>query len=203
MNAYPGPISRAIEELRKLPGIGRRTAQRLVLHLVAAAPGRLDRLAAALAALERDIRRCSHCHHLTDVDPCTLCTDPTREDEVICVVEQPSDLMAVEASGEYHGRYHVLHGVLDPLAGVGPDDLTVASLLQRIRREPVKEIILATNYSVEGEATAAYIVQQMQAAASTDLRISRPAQGIPAGAEVEYTDRLTLARALRGRRDFN
>jgi recombination protein RecR len=157
-------------------------------------------LAAAIADLEEGIRPCSICHQITDVDPCAICTDPGRDGNVLCVVETPSDVLAVEESGEYRGRYHVLHGVLNPLAGVGPESLTIESLQRRLAAGEVQEVILATNTGVEGEATAAYVARSM---AGLQVRYTRPAQGMPAGGELEYTDRLTLARALRGRQGLD
>jgi len=200
MSALPGPLARVIEELRKLPGIGPKSAQRLALHLVRRPPDEIAALATAVDALREGIRPCSVCHQITDVDPCAICANPLRERDIICVVEQPTDLLAVEDTGEYRGLYHVLHGVLNPLGGVGPESLTVDSLERRLAGGDVREVILATNAGVEGEATAAYLARRLQ---RPELRLSRPAQGLPAGGELEFTDRLTLTRALRGRRDLD
>ena len=196
MSSFPEPIDRLIAELRKLPGIGTKSAQRLVFHLVGRPPDQIRALAEAVDALREGIRECSTCHQITDVDPCRICTDPARDGAVICVVEQPADVLAVEESGEFRGRYHVLGGALDPLAGVGPESLHVESLERRLAGGDVRELILATNAGVEGEATASFLARRM---GQEGLRISRPAQGLPVGGELGYTDRLTLARALRGR----
>jgi recombination protein RecR len=200
VSAYPGPLARVIDELRKLPGIGAKSAQRLAFHLVGRPRSDVHDLAGALVALTDSLRPCSRCHQITDVEPCALCGDAGRDRQVICVVEHPSDVLAIEGSGEYRGLYHVLHGVLDPLAGVGPEQLTIASLEGRLAGGEVGELILATNAGVEGEATASYIARRL---ARPGLRLTRPAQGMPAGGEVEFTDRLTLARALRGRRELD
>ncbi len=198
--AYPGPLARLIDELRKLPGIGAKSAQRLAFHLVGRPASEIRALAGALEGLAEGLRPCSACRQITDVDPCALCADPGRDRRIICVVEHPSDALAIEESGEYRGLYHVLHGVLDPLAGVGPGELTVDALEARLAQGQVTELILATNAGVEGEATASYLARRLS---RPGLRLSRPAQGMPAGGEVEFTDRLTLARALRGRRDLD
>jgi len=200
MPSFPAPVARLIEELRKLPGIGSKSAQRLVFHLIARPGDQVRALAAAVADLEEGIRPCSTCHQITDEDPCAICRDPGRDTTVICVVENPSDVLAVEESGEYRGLYHVLHGVLNPLAGIGPESLTIHSLQKRLADSDVQEVILATNTGVEGEATAAYLVRSL---AGSGIRCTRPAQGMPAGGELEYTDRLTLARALRGRQGLD
>ena len=200
MPSFPLPVARLIEELRKLPGIGGKSAQRLVFHLIARPADQVRALAAAVADLEEGIHPCSTCHQITDVDPCTICSDPGRDATVLCVVESPSDVLAVEESGEYRGLYHVLHGVLNPLAGIGPESLTIKSLHQRLASGEVTEVILATNTGVEGEATAAYVARSL---ADLQVRFTRPAQGMPAGGELEYTDRLTLARALRGRQTLD
>jgi recombination protein RecR len=200
MTSFPAPVARLIEELRKLPGIGGKSAQRLVFHLIARPDEQVRSLAAAIADLEEGIRPCSICHQITDVDPCSICSDPGRDASLLCVVETPSDVLAVEESGEFRGRYHVLHGALNPLAGIGPESLTIESLHQRLAAGEVQEVILATNTGVEGEATAAYLARSL---AGTQVRFTRPAQGMPAGGELEYTDRLTLARALRGRQGLD
>ncbi len=200
MTSFPGPVARLIDEFRKLPGIGSKSAQRLVFHLIARPADDVRSLAAAVADLEEGVRPCQLCHQITDLDLCSVCSDPGRDTTVICVVERPSDVLAVEDSGEYRGLYHVLHGVLNPLAGIGPEALTIASLEQRLAPGTVHELILATNAGVEGEATASYLARRL---ARGELRITRPAQGMPAGSELEYTDRLTLARALRGRQNLD
>lgn len=200
MTSFPDPVARLIDEFRKLPGIGSKSAQRLVFHLIARPGDDVRSLAAAITDLEEGIRPCQTCHQITDIDPCAICIDPGRDHSVICVVERPSDVLAVEGSAEFRGLYHVLHGVLNPLAGIGPESLTIESLEQRLAPGTVHEVILATNAGVEGEATASYLARRL---AAGNLRITRPAQGMPAGSELEYTDRLTLARALRGRRTMD
>ncbi|TDI44612.1 MAG: recombination protein RecR [Acidobacteria bacterium] len=200
MTSFPDPVARLIDEFRKLPGIGSKSAQRLVFHLIARPGDDVRSLAAAITDLEEGIRPCRTCHQITDIDPCAICIDPGRDHSVICVVERPSDVLAVEGSAEFRGLYHVLQGVLNPLAGIGPESLTIESLEQRLAPGTVHEVILATNAGVEGEATASYLARRL---AAGNLRITRPAQGMPAGSELEYTDRLTLARALRGRRTMD
>ena len=196
MTSFPEPLARLIAELRKLPGIGSKSAQRLVFHLVGRPRDQIRALAQAIDDLREGVRPCSRCHQITDVDPCRVCTDLGRDSHILCVVEQPADVLAVEDSGEYHGLYHVLGGALDPLAGIGPESLHIDSLERRLAESPVRELILATNAGVEGEATATYLARRL---ARDGLRVSRPAQGLPVGGELGYTDRLTLARALRGR----
>jgi len=200
MTSFPGPVARLIEEFRKLPGIGSKSAQRLVFHLLARPAIDVRSLATALADLEEGVRPCRVCHQITDIDPCAVCSDTARDTTMICVVERPSDVLAVEGSGEYRGLYHVLDGVLNPLAGIGPEALNIDSLEERLASGTIRELILATNAGVEGEATASYLARRL---AAKDLCITRPAQGMPAGGELEYTDRLTLARALRGRRTLD
>lgn len=196
MPSFPEPVARAIAEFRKLPGIGHKTAQRLIFHLISRPAEQMAALARAVDGLRDGVRPCSRCHQITDVDPCRICTDPARDAGVICVVEQPADVLAVEESGEYRGRYHVLGGALDPLAGIGPEALHLEELERVLADGQVREVILATNASVEGEATATYLARRL---ACDNLTVSRPAQGLPVGGELGYTDRLTLARALRGR----
>ncbi|MFQ5669671.1 MAG: recombination mediator RecR [Acidobacteriota bacterium] len=200
MADYPEPIARVIAELRKLPGIGAKTAQRLTFHLVTRPGADIGALAAAIGALEKQIRSCSRCYSITDIDPCRICSEPGREASLLCVVEQPGDVQVVEETGEYRGLYHVLHGVLDPLAGVGPETLRIEALARRVHEGGVREVILATGTSAEGEATATFLTRRL---ARPGLRITRPAQGMPAGGELEFTDRLTLARALRGRQPLD
>jgi recombination protein RecR len=199
MAAFPPPVSRLIEELTRLPGIGEKTAMRLVFHLLRTERHHVDALAAALAGLRDGTRLCSTCFGLTDTDPCRLCDDSQRSSEVICVVEEPADLAAVERSGQFKGRYHVLHGALAPLDGVGPEELRVKELLHRLGNGHVAEIILATNPTVEGEATALYLAKLIK---PLGIRVTRIAHGIPVGGDVEYADTVTLSRALEGRREM-
>jgi recombination protein RecR len=192
-------MNRLIQELAKLPGIGEKTAARLAFHVLRADRSLADGLAAALRALKDQTRLCSVCHGLTESDPCPICGDPRRSDSSICVVEEPADLIAIERSKGFQGRYHVLHGALSPLDGVGPEELQIAGLLQRLRGDHVTEVIIATNPTVEGEATALYLAKLIKPLGVT---VSRIANGIPMGGDVEYADVVTLGRALDGRREM-
>jgi recombination protein RecR len=193
------PIARLVKELAKLPGIGEKTAQRLAFHILEAGPAYAGELAAAVTGVVRDVRLCSGCQTLTDTDPCPICRDPERDGRLICVVESVPDLLAVERTHEFRGRYHVLHGALSPLDGVGPSDLKLRELLLRLEREPAEEVVVATNPDVEGEATALYLVKLLK---PLGLRVTRIAQGVPMGGDLEYADQVTLARALAGRREL-
>lgn len=199
MPAFPPPVARLIEELTRLPGIGEKTATRLAFHFLRTERMHVEALAAALSALRDATRLCSTCLGLTDVDPCSLCSDPERSDTLVCVVEEPADLAAVERSGQFRGRYHVLHGTLAPLDGVGPDDLRIAELLRRLAAGVIEEVIVTTNPTVEGEATALYLAKLIK---PLGVRVSRIAHGLPVGGDVEYTDNVTLGRALEGRREM-
>jgi recombination protein RecR len=194
---YAPPIQALIDELRRLPGVGERTAQRLCFSLLHRPPEEVTRLAEALLAARRDIRECSTCCDLTDVDPCRICSDPSRDQSVTCVVEEAQDVVAVERTGEYRGLYHVLHGALSPVRGMGPEALRIAPLLARLARGTVKEVIAATNPTVEGEATSLYLSKLLN---PMGLRVSRIAQGLPSGTSLDHVDELTMARALEGRR---
>ncbi|HHV54285.1 MAG TPA: recombination protein RecR [Firmicutes bacterium] len=194
---YPRPLQQLMEELGKLPGIGPKTAQRLALYLVGRPAGEVQALARALIEASEKTILCSRCFNLTDVDPCALCTDPRRNDRLLCVVEQPRDVFALERTREFHGRYHVLHGAISPIEGIGPDDLRIKELLRRLSEQPVEEVILATNSTVEGEATAMYLVRLLKPAG---IKVSRIAYGLPVGGDLEYVDEVTLSRALEGRR---
>ncbi len=194
----PGPISRLVGELSKLPGVGEKTAARLAFHILRAPLEDAKALASAITDLRDKIRLCGVCWDFTELDPCPLCRDARRDSSMICVVAQPQDVLAIERAGGYSGRYHVLHGVLSPLDGVGPDDLRVAELVKRCGGE-VKEVIIATNPSVEGETTAVYLAKLLR---PLGVRCSRIATGVPMGGELEYADRLTLSRAINGRREI-
>jgi recombination protein RecR len=194
----PGPIGRLVGELSKLPGIGEKTAARLAFHILRAPLDDATALAAAITDLRVKIRLCSVCWDFTELDPCPLCRDARRDPSLVCVVAQPQDVLAIERAGGYSGRYHVLHGVLSPLDGVGPDDLRVAELVRRCSGE-IKEVIVATNPSVEGETTAVYLSKLLR---PLGVRCSRIATGVPMGGELEYADRLTLSRAIDGRREI-
>ncbi|MGB9879388.1 MAG: recombination mediator RecR [Anaerolineae bacterium] len=196
---YAEPLARLIEALHKLPGIGPKTAQRLAFFLISCPREEALGLASAIVRAREKIHPCSRCANLTDEDPCQVCRDPRRDRSVICVVEQPRDVVAIERTGVYRGLYHVLHGALSPLDGVGPEALKVDLLLSRLREGTVKEIILATNPNAEGEATALYLARLCR---PFGLRITRPAHGLPVGGDLEYADEMTLGRALSGRQEM-
>jgi len=183
--------------LARLPGVGEKTAQRLAFHVLKAPPEYARELSAALLALERDVRLCSRCCNLTAQDPCAICADPQRDAKTICVVESVPDLLAVERTREFRGRYHVLHGALSPLDGIGPDQLKLKELISRLHGD-VQEVIVATDPTVEGEATALYLTRLIK---PLGVRVTRIAQGLPMGSDLEYADQVTLARALAGRRE--
>uniref|UniRef100_A0A832MMT9 Recombination protein RecR n=1 Tax=Eiseniibacteriota bacterium TaxID=2212470 RepID=A0A832MMT9_UNCEI len=188
-----------IDELVKLPTIGHKSAQRLALHLLRASNEDALRLAEAIRAVKERVRFCGTCGNFAETDPCPLCTDPQRDGSVVCVVEQAGDVLAIERTGQYRGRYHVLGGALSPLDGTSPDALRIRPLLERLRGGEVREIILATNPNVAGEATALYLSQLL---APLGVKVTRIARGVPMGSDLEYSDLVTLARALEGRREF-
>ena len=194
-----GPIARLVCELGKLPGVGEKTAARLAFHILRAPEADAAALSSAITELRAKIRLCSLCWDFTEEDPCTICRDQRRDGSLLCVVAHPQDVLAVERTGGYRGRYHVLHGVLSPLEGIGPDDLRVAELVKRCSSNDVREVIVATNPSVEGETTAIYLAKLIR---PLGVRTSRIATGVPMGGELEYADRLTLARAIDGRREL-
>jgi recombination protein RecR len=198
---FASPIARLVQQLGKLPGSGEKTAARLAFHILRAAPEDATALAAAIVDVKQKIRFCGVCCDLTETDPCAVCQDPRRDAGTVCVVANPQDVAAIDRSGGYRGRFHVLHGVLSPLDGVGPDDLRTAELIQRCSSadSPVREVILATSPNVEGEATAIYIAKLLR---PLGVRATRIATGVPIGGELEYADQLTLARAIDGRREI-
>lgn len=198
---FASPIARLVQQLAKLPGIGEKTAARLAFHILRAAPEDAAALAAAITDVKLKIRLCAVCCDLTERDPCAVCSDARREPGLVCVVAQPQDVVAVERTGGYRGRYHVLHGLLSPLDGIGPDDLRVAELVRRCSdgAQSVTEVILATSSTVEGEATAVYLAKLLR---PLGVRTSRIATGVPIGGELEYADQLTLVRAIDGRREM-
>ena len=191
------PVSRLIDEFSRLPGIGPKTASRLVFYLLRAPEEQAQSLAEALQELRARITFCSICFNITESDPCAVCADEKRDRSVICVVEEPLDVIAVERTRDYQGLYHVLHGTIAPVEGIGPDDLRIAELLPRLDADPpVREVIIATNPNMEGEATAMYIARQLEGRA---VRVTRLARGLPVGGDLEYADEVTLSRALAGR----
>lgn len=199
MAYYPEPVARVIEALQKLPGVGPKTAQRLTFFLLKRPAAEVAGLAESLSQLKARIVHCSVCFNVTEEDPCRICRDPGRDQRALCVVEEPNDLLALERTGEFRGRYHVLLGALSPLDGIGPEDLKVRELLARLERQEVAEVILATNPSVEGEATAIYLAKLLKPLA---VRITRIARGLPVGGDLEYADEVTLSKALEGRREM-
>jgi recombination protein RecR len=192
-------MARLIEELRKLPGIGTKSAQRLAFHVLRSSSEDADALSAAIREVKLHLRLCSVCNNITDVDPCVYCTNPVRNQRVVCVVEEPTNIATIEKTRSYNGVYHVLHGTLSPIGGVGPEQLRIANLLTRLPE--VDEVILATSPTTEGEATAAYLAQELHGA-KVDLRVTRIATGVPAGSDIEYADEVTMTRAMEGRREF-
>ena len=193
------PMARLIEELHKLPGIGPKNAQRLAYFLLHTPEEEARALAEAIVALKEKIVFCSVCQNITEVDPCSVCQDMRRDHTKICVVEKPLDVLPLERTGGYSGLYHVLHGVISPMEGIGPDDLRIEELLARLQNSPVQEIILATNPNLEGEATAMYLQRLI---APMSIRVTRLARGLPFGSDLEYADEVTLTRALEGRQEI-
>ena len=191
------PLANLYEQLRRLPGVGSKTAMRLAYHIIDMPEGEVQQLAEALSNAKKSIHYCSQCFNLTDGEKCAICSDPSRDNFTICVVEQPQDIAAMERSHGYNGLYHVLHGVLSPLDGIGPDKLKIRELFQRLQRESISEIIIATNSDVEGEATATYLAQLLK---PIGITVSRIAHGLPMGGDLEYADKVTLSKALENRR---
>jgi recombination protein RecR len=197
--AVADPIARLVKELARLPGIGEKTAQRLAFHILDAGPEYAHELAEAVVRAVQDVRCCSSCQTLTDIDPCAICRDDRRDPRLLCIVEGVPDLVAIERTHEFRGQYHVLHGALSPLDGVGPGDLKIRELILRLEKKPADEVVVATNPDVEGEATALYLAKLLK---PLGVRVSRIAQGVPMGGDLEYADQVTLARALAGRREI-
>jgi len=198
-NAIPASVTRLIDEFSRLPGIGPKTASRLAYFLLRAPAEQSLALAEALAALKAQTRLCSICYNVTEQDPCPVCADEGRDKTVVCVVEDPMDVLAIERTEGYRGRYHVLHGAISPVEGIGPEHLKIRELVVRLDREPIREIIIATNPGLEGDATAMYLHRQLRGA---NVRATRLARGLPVGGDLEYADSITLARALEGRREM-
>ena len=199
MSRFAEPMARLIEELKKLPGIGSKSAQRLAFHILRASDEDAEALAAAVHDVKASLRLCSVCNNITDVDPCAYCSSPTRNQRLICVVEEPTNIAAIEKTKHFNGVYHVLHGSISPLHGVGPEQLRISNLLGRVEKGQVDEVILATNPTVEGEATATYLSGQLRRAG---LKVTRIAMGIPVGSDIEYADEVTMMKAMEGRREL-
>ncbi len=194
-----GPLEALIKALKRLPGVGEKTATRYAFYMLDAPADEIRELLQAIRDVKAKLKLCSNCFHLTDSDPCAICSDPRRDGARICVVETPLDLMAIEKGGHFRGMYHVLHGLLSPLDAIGPRDIRLAELLQRVQRDKITEVILALNPTVEGEATGIFIADHLK---KSDIAVSRIAYGIPVGSSLEYTDPLTLARALENRTEL-
>ena len=199
MSRFAEPMARLIDELKKLPGVGSKSAQRLAFHILRSSEEDADALAAAIHEVKASLRLCSVCNNITDVDPCTYCSSATRNQRLICVVEEPTNIAAVEKTRHYNGVYHVLHGSISPIHGVGPEQLRISNLMKRVEDGQADEIILATNPTVEGEATATYLSGQLRRAG---LKVTRIATGIPAGSDIEYADEITMLKAMEGRREL-
>ena len=200
MRQYPRTLNKLINELGKLPGIGNKTAQRLAFHILSLTDREAEELADAISAAKKSLKYCEVCGNLTDGDKCRICEDDSRDSRVICVVESPQDVMAMERIREYKGRYHVLHGTISPMDGIGPNDINLVSLVRRLQAEPdVEELILATNPNIEGEATAMYIANLLK---DSGIKVTRIAHGLPIGGDLEYADEETLLKAIEGRREL-
>jgi len=199
MHGVAEPIQRLIEAFERLPGIGPKSASRLAFYMLRAPDDQVQDLADAIATLKENIVYCSRCQNLSETDPCAICSDPGRDQHLVCVVEDPLDVVAIERTGVYKGLYHVLHGVINPVEGIGPEDLRVGSLLERLEKEPIQEVLIATNPNMEGEATAMYLARLLH---PKGVRVTRLARGLPVGGDLEYADEITLSRALEGRRDI-
>ena len=199
MKDFAEPLARLIDELKRLPGIGQKSAQRIAFHLERAPREDAERLAAALVEVKDKIRLCSICNNLTEQDPCEYCSDSNRDPSVVCVVETPYNTIAVEKTREFHGQYHVLHGALSPLRGIGPDQLKLKSLIERLKSGKIRELIIATNPNVEGEATAIYLSKLIK---PLGVKVTRIAMGIPVGSELEFADEVTMLKAIEGRREI-
>ena len=199
MKYYAKPLARLINELSRLPGIGGKTAQRLAFHILSMEEKEARALADSIIEAKQKMTYCSVCGNLTDTDPCVICSDPSRDRSVICVVETPKDVVAMEKIKEYDGLYHVLHGAISPMEGIGPEDINLKQLIVRLQNEDVRELILATNPNIEGEATAMYIARLIK---PSGIRVSRIAHGIPVGGDLEYADEVTLLKAMEGRREL-
>ena len=196
-SALARPLARLIDELGKLPGVGPKTAQRLAYHILRTPAPDAEALAAAIRSVKTDLRYCGICFNIAETDPCAICSSDERDATVVCVVEEPLDVLAIERTGQFKGRFHVLHGAISPVNGVRPDDLKIAQLVERVKQGGIEELILATNPNLEGEATSMYVAQLL---AGSGARLTRLARGLPMGGDLEYADEVTVSRALEGRR---
>ena len=199
MQTYTGPITRLIEEFSKLPGVGRKTAQRLAFHVINMNNNDVEALSKAILEAKREIKYCSVCCNISDSEICSMCSNKNRDASVICVVEDPRDVAAMERTRDYKGQYHVLHGVISPMDGIGPDMIKIKELIQRAGTQDIKEIIMATNPTIEGEATAMYIARLLK---PMGIKVTRIAHGLPVGGDLEYADEVTISKALEGRREI-
>ncbi len=199
MPEYAKPMARLIEELRRLPGIGSKSAQRIAFHILKAGTHDVERLTAALRDVKESIRLCDLCNNVTEVTPCAYCADPSRNAKLLCVIEGPENILAIEKTGQYRGYYHVLHGALSPLHGIGPEQLRTANLVERLKSGAVEEVIVATNPNVEGEATAVYLSKLLK---PLGVSVTRIALGMPVGGDLEYADQVTISKAMEGRREI-
>jgi len=199
MSRFAEPMTRLIDELKKLPGIGSKTAQRLAFHILRSSDEDADALAVAVRDVKANLRLCSVCNNITDIDPCVYCSSPTRNQRLVCVVEEPTNIAAIEKTKHFNGVYHVLHGAISPLHGVGPEQLRISNLTRRVDEGEVDEVILATNPTVEGEATATYLAGRLRRAG---VKVTRIATGIPVGSDIEYADEITMLKSIEGRREL-
>ncbi len=199
MSRFAEPMARLIEELKKLPGIGSKSAQRLAFYILRSSNEDAESLAAAVRDVKASLRLCSICNNITDIDPCAYCSSPTRNQRQVCVVEEPTNIASIEKTKHFNGTYHVLHGSISPLHGVGPEQLRISNLLSRVASSQVDEVIIATNPTVEGEATAVYLSQQLK---RPGVKITRIAMGIPVGSDIEYADEITMLKAMEGRHEL-
>ena len=199
MSRFAEPMTRLIDELKKLPGVGSKSAQRLAFHILRSSGDDAEALAAAIRDVKAKLRLCSICNNITDIDPCVYCSSATRNQKLVCVVEEPTNIAAVEKTRHFNGVYHVLHCSLSPLHGIGPEQLRIGNLLSRVEQGNIEEVILATNPTVEGEATATYLAQQLK---RNGLKVTRIAMGVPVGSDLEYTDEVTMLKAMEGRREM-
>lgn len=199
MNLFPENLTRLIQQLNKLPGIGARSAERIALYLLKADEAEVKRLAELILQVREKVKNCSRCGALTETEPCAICSDPRRDSSTVCVVEKPTDIISIEKTAVYKGKYHVLGGKISPLSGVGPEDLRIAELEERILKENIREVILALGADVEGDATSYYLAKRLS---GKGVRVSRIAHGLPAGGGLEFADQVTLSRALEGRREI-